>query len=671
MVRPSRFNNPSTSHSTSQQSSSHSNSVGGVTVVGVSSQASGDNQTNASAPPPPPPAGSTISGPTSALTSFLKEQGIRPRNVSRFTSIQSQASTSVAILEEPAEQDNVNQDDEDVDSDNLDDDQPMVKPGKRSQKTKATHLWPGPGASSSKVPATKKTSPEPPSKPKPGKYADRKPGHIATCAECGKRFTVTRYTQHAQGEGQLCDACAQENSCRKAPEDGNARPSAKKRRTKKNPAIKPTWSENSIQTLQMACITVIARHTESIDRLENVGSVNLEKICQIVCKHRELKPVNLPLFLDVSHSELKLFDCIHLRQETLMSIPVFCPRLVRLMLNFCGHMTGEVLVNYAQRLSRLRELDLFGPYLVRKEEWLEVFKIWNTVRPARISTKNEDEEDAMRVDADPRKSIELLQGPQISAFRLKQSPRFDFDCVKALMDCCKNLTNLRLDDIGLLDDRALDVISAAGLNQLRNLAIANGGITNGATGEVLTDGALIRLLKSVAGSLEVLDISQNKKLTDAVLCDGIGAHCRKLHTLDISGLGEVTTQGVERLFEQLRQAGAPAIVHLRLARCIKVGNDGLSAILSHSAPSLKALDINSVDELRAELLERLAKEAIMVEELDVSFVRDVDDFVIKAFLDGMPKLKNLFTYGNNRVSDLCPSRKGVVIKGQERAILVN
>ena len=39
--------------------------------------------------------------------------------------------------------------------------------------------------------------------------------------------------------------------------------------------------------------------------------------------------------------------------------------------------------------------------------------------------------------------------------------------------------------------------------------------------------------------------------------------------------------------------------------------------------------MNSVDELRAEALERLAREMINLEKLDVSFVRDVDDFIIK------------------------------------------
>lgn len=42
----------------------------------------------------------------------------------------------------------------------------------------------------------------------------------------------------------------------------------------------------------------------------------------------------------------------------------------------------------------------------------------------------------------------------------------------------------------------------------------------------------------------------------------------------------------------------------------------------------------------------------------------------RSFLDHMQMLKSLSVYGNNRVSDLCPMKKGVSIKGQERSIVV-
>jgi len=609
-----------------------------------------------------------------------QEQGIRPRHVNRFTPLRQQASTSTAgpAIPEANEETTDRPSDSEPDSDDLDDKPVKKQKQKAPQKDASTAAA---VASTSKASPKKKPldddddEPPGPSKPKPGKYADRKPGLITTCAECGKRFTVTRHTIRASSQqGQLCDGCTQEQAVNSKSHSKNdltvSTPAAKKRKTTKNQVVRQPWSESSIQTLQMACITLIARNTESIEELGHVGSVNLEKICQIVCKHRELTPSNLALFVDAAHSDLKLFDCINLREQHLKSIAYFCPQLEKLTLNLCGHMTGDVLETYVEKLPRLREMELFGPYLVRKEAWLRAFEIWSKPRLIRQRALHDGVQEEMEVDDEgDGEKVEFIQGPLVEGFRLKQSPRFDLACVKALVTSCPNLSSLRLIDIGLLDDQGLQVIASAGLAKLKDLSIANAGIHNGATGEALTDAGVASLLQSVGASLERLDISQNKKLTDVVL-EAIGESCGQLTHLDLNGLRELSTKGVQELFDKFKQSGAPGLKHLNLSRCIKIGNEALYSILDHSARTLRVLDLNSVDELRADALERLATEAVNLEGLDLSFVRDVDDFVIKSFLDHMELLKNLSVYGNNRVSDLCPMKKGVSIKGQERSIVV-
>ncbi|KAH9450840.1 hypothetical protein H4Q26_017284 [Puccinia striiformis f. sp. tritici PST-130] len=631
-------------------------------------------------PSRPQPTVSAVTGPTSALTSFLKEQGIRARNVNRFTSTRPQASTSTAEatiqeLPEPAS-------DSEPDSDDLDE-KPEKKQKQKATASKTTAPTSKAVASTSKAVASsskrKRDDVEEsgePSKPKPGKYADRKPGLITTCVECGKRFTVTKYTISAPAQqGQLCDGCAKEIDKNPKSTSNLPVPAPKKRKTTKNQVLRQPWSESSIQTLQMACITIIARNTQSIEELGRIGSVNIEKICQIVCKHRELTPSNLSLFVDAAYSDLKLFDCINLRESHLESIAIFCPGLEKLTLNLCGHMTGEVLESYVTRLHKLRELDLFGPYLIRKQAWLKAFEIWSKPRMIRqriskdSNYQNEEGDEEEDEEDDDSTLVELTQAPQITGFRLKQSPRFDIECVKALVNSCTNLTSLRLIDIGLMDDSTLEVIANAGLTKLKDLSIANAGIHNGATGLALTDVGVSSLLKSVGSTVERLDISQNKKLTDIVL-ESIHQFCNQITHLDLNRLEELTTKGVQDLFIKFKLKNAPGLASLNLCRCIKLGNEALYSILDHSAPTLKFLDLNSVDELRTEALERLSKETINLESLDLSFVRDVDDFIIKSFLDNLTNLKSLSVYGNNRVSDLCPTRKGVTIKGQERSIVI-
>ncbi|KAG0143777.1 hypothetical protein CROQUDRAFT_660863 [Cronartium quercuum f. sp. fusiforme G11] len=672
MVRPSRFNTskpvPRTSDTLSVPTEPTDEEQADTVQAQVEGPTPATQQTTSSA----------VKGPTSALTSFLKEQGIRHRHLNPYARRdQSQPSTSAIpeeaneeVLEELEEEEEQEVEAEDeVDSDDLDG-EPSTKTRSRQPTTKKAQISipkrVAPNKSSTRVETgpskPEKGSPDPPSRPKPGKYADRKPGMIATC-ECGKRFTVTRYTPSEPGRGQLCDTCSKEGFGKKSDaKDGP--PATKKRKTKKNQPVKSIWSEHTTQTLQMACISVVAKHIESLDGLGCVGSVNLEKICKIVCKHRELKPINLPLFLDISHTHLKLFDCIHLEKDSLLSLATFCPRLQHLTLNLCGHLDGEVLTTYGRRLRHLRELDLFGPYLVRCEAWLELFSIWSkpsTIQTIDIDMENDKSEDSL--EDGPR-------GPQISVFRLKQSPRFNLDCIRALADTCRNLSVLRLDDIGLLDDQGLEVLANAKFKNLTKLSIANAGILNGATGESLTDYGVIRLLESLGSDLEEVDISQNKRLTDQVLSKGLANHCRCVTKLNIGGLQELTSKGIQELFDTWKEVQASKLDTLNLSRCIRVDNDGLFSILDHTGPTLKYLDLNSVDELRSEALERLSKEASSLIELDLSFVRDVDDFLIKACLDHMRNLKTIYVYGNNRVSDLCPNRKGVAIKGQERAIVV-
>ncbi|KAH9818650.1 hypothetical protein DFH28DRAFT_1080572 [Melampsora americana] len=652
MVRPSRFK---TNNSSTPVNNSNNTPVTNEEVI--------EQATDPPAPPPQLPqqnARSTVNGPTSALTSFLKEQGIRPRHVNRFArrDDQPQASTS-AIPEEPDEtlapEAEPEELEEDVDSDDLDADHSNANGSSRAQSKpiKSGELSNRPSQTTagnySYTTSQKRDrdSPEPEMRPKPGKYADRKPGMIAICAECAKKFTVTRYTPSEQGRGQLCDTCSKEG---RAP--------AKKRKTKKNQPFKATWSED-LKTLQMSCISVVA------DNIELIDAANMEKICKIVCKHRELTPNNLPLFLDVSHTQLKLFDCINLRKDSLITLPNFCPRLQHLTLNFCGHLDGEVLATYARGFSKLRELDLFGAYLVRREAWLELFSIWS--QPTQRSSLPDPDSQETQSESDSTLSP---RGPEITVFRLKQSPRFSLECVQALTATCKNLIDLRLDDLGLFNDSCLKILSEANFSNLKKLSISNAGIFNGTTGWILTDDGILQLLKSLGSNLEELDISHNKSLTDKILSDGLGTYCRKIRKLNLGELHELTPKGVKDLFDMWNEVNASKLETLNLSRCIRLDNDALLSILKHTGKHLRYLNLNSVDDLRSDALQILPEAATNLIELDVSFVRDVDDFLIKQCLDRMPNLKSLFVYGNNRVSDMCPSRAGVTIRGQERAIVI-
>lgn len=79
-------------------------------------------------------------------------------------------------------------------------------------------------------------------------------------------------------------------------------------------------------------------------------------------------------------------------------------------------------------------------------------------------------------------------------------------------------------------------------------------------------------------------------------------------------------------------------------------------MLEHSGHSLRFVDLHSVDEIEDRVFYAIAEKCDQVEHLDVSFVRSIDNFVVKAFLDKMTALKILFVHGDNRVTDDCPQK---------------
>lgn len=53
----------------------------------------------------------------------------------------------------------------------------------------------------------------------------------------------------------------------------------------------------------------MSQYIHSVEALGDLGPKNLDKVSKIVAKNRALDDLNLKLFLDVGHREIKLYDC--------------------------------------------------------------------------------------------------------------------------------------------------------------------------------------------------------------------------------------------------------------------------------------------------------------------------------------------------------------------------
>ncbi|GAA5913433.1 hypothetical protein JCM6882_001960 [Rhodosporidiobolus microsporus] len=510
--------------------------------------------------------------------------------------------------------------------------------------------------------------------PKKGRYEDRTPGAIKVCGECGKKFTVSKYTaSNPHGPGLLCAPCTSESIEDRATFP-SAGPKGKKAAPKKKKAEKAVdetkWTP--VPTLQQGCLSIIASFISSVEpgAFSYLGAKNLDRVAKIVCKNRALDGENMKLFLEVGHRELKLYDCTNITDSSLSLIPTFSPHLVSLTLLQCGRLDDDTLTAWQPRFKELKHLELYAPYLVSAKKWVEWFA--------------------------QRKEEGIQAEGGLETFRLRMSARFNDLSLRSLVTHNPNLTSLQLSEIGQLTGESLKLLYPLGAGgQLQRLDISRLGMPQG---QVLEDEDVVGLLKEVGKGLKELVLDGNVNLTSTVLTSGIIPHCHALTSLSLANLSLIDADGFTALFSPFVPPTAPAaaedepepetegasppapvptavwspagLTHLNAHRLHDaLTPETFALLLAHSGKALQHLNLHSCDLLLPESVGALADKAPELEVLDVSFVRAMDNFVVKQLLEGVcGKLRVVFVHGNNRVTSDVPRKAGVQIRGLENAV---
>lgn len=119
----------------------------------------------------------------------------------------------------------------------------------------------------------------------------------------------------------LCSSC-----CPKL----GVNPFAKPKKAKPAPAKKENRAKivhyevaKGVTPLADTCIEILGRYIEEVEALGDIGSINLDKVCKIICKSRRLTPETAKLFYSTERTELVMYDCTsecliasHLTQQT-------------------------------------------------------------------------------------------------------------------------------------------------------------------------------------------------------------------------------------------------------------------------------------------------------------------------------------------------------------------
>ncbi|KAH6899224.1 DNA dependent ATPase [Coprinopsis sp. MPI-PUGE-AT-0042] len=457
-------------------------------------------------------------------------------------------------------------------------------------------------------------------------------GNFENCARCKKQFTVTKYTMAANPPpGWLCHICAKSSG-----QDPFKKPAAPRKR--KAPADKREithFVENRLPSLVNLCIKLVAKHIDDVESLGDIGSLNMDAIAKAMSKSRLLTADNAKLFYNATNSRLTFFDATNLAPPALETLALLNPNLTHLRLDFCGQLDDKAFKAFATSLPSLKRVELLGPFLVRVAGWKAFLKAH----------------------------------PDLEGFLVTQSPRFDLECTQELVKHCKNLKELRMKEFALMSDAMLEEIATMG-EGLTYLDISCPGK------ESCSEPAVVDLLAEIGGTLQGLDVAKHDLLSAHFLYEGLIPHCHNLETLSLSHLVELKDEDVAKFFTEWEN---PALVQLEMARIHELKDNALEAIMKHSGNSLEVLNINGWKEVSEPALRTIGRLGKEIKKLDVGFCREVDDFLVKAWLEGeevngvvrggCKNLQELKVWGCNKLTDKCPRRSGLAIHGVETHII--
>lgn len=554
-----------------------------------------------------------VKGPSSALTSFLREQGINAEEIrlryertQKEQELENTAQIDVDVLPSSNDENTVqntenlnvpisfalDSDEEEIDSDN----DHAVDNGTKRRK-------------------------------KDSKSTDSSDIY---CLECEQYFEVLVYSKKLEKNGRigyLCPSCTK-IQIRRDRLQKKLEIEARKRR-KRIAAALLDKKQFKLPSLQDFCINIITENITDVELLGDIGAHNKMKICRILAKNRSLNNKTIGLFLDNDAKELEFWDCSKIDKISLNKIPAYCQKLESLTLNMCGQLHNDNLKYFGQKLLNLKSLSLNGPFLINDDTWQMFF--------------------------------ESVVGKQLKHFHLKNTHRFSNDSLVTLLENCgRNLESLTLSRLDGLNSKPVYDLLPHFLTHLKNLEISSPHHEN-----LIDDELIINLMAVNCETLVSLNLNKCSGLTNRVLTEGIKFFGANLTKLSLSELDQIDDDGLGDLFTNWDINSG--LTEVNLERCFTLTEKSIYKMLSHSKDTLAQLNLNSVKDIDRSMFTKLSRNITFpfLVSLDIGFVRSVDDTVLAILSRICPKLKILEIYGNNRCTEKALVRDDLTIIGRQ------
>ncbi|KAJ3006338.1 hypothetical protein HKX48_000171 [Thoreauomyces humboldtii] len=426
---------------------------------------------------------------------------------------------------------------------------------------------------------------------------------VQICNRCRRRYVV--------GDDQrvLCPACVMLQVV------GGAAP--KKPRKRQGAAVadgEDAAARGGVRSLRDMCIKLLADHIDSIEEFGDISEATKLHLAKIIGRQRQLTSSNVNLFIGSHEERVHLFECTYLDDAGLAHVARNCPAARLLHLGNCGRIRDETLKLIGDECPNLESLTLDGPFLPSDAGFADMFK---------------------------------GLGDKLKHLTLRHAAKLNHGAVRTLVDTCPNLVELRLDGCLKLDDEGVRLL--AGLKDLQVVEI-------GFMGQTISEESLIYLIENIGGGLRALLLNGHENLNDKVLTT-ISTHCTRLQEISLAQCTTITSEGMLSFIRSLRCVNG--LSSLNLSRNVHLADDVVVALVNQHGNQLTNLDLNGLDDLTEYALRALSAGVPNMRNLDVSWVRNVDDFMLDELVQKSRHLVKVKVYGCNKLSDVILNRRNV------------
>ncbi|KAJ3166568.1 hypothetical protein HDU87_002073 [Geranomyces variabilis] len=443
------------------------------------------------------------------------------------------------------------------------------------------------------------------------KVPEGESGSLRFCDRCQRRYMV------GDDQRYLCRACV---SLQAAPASQGV---AKKSGKKKKGEVIPEGADDrrgGIRSLRDTCIKLIADLIDSVEEFGDVSETTKLKISKIIGRQRQLNPVNMLLFVGPTEERVTLFECSYLDDPTLTRVAELSPSVRHLHLGNCGRLRESTLKAIGDNCSHLESLNLDGPFLPGDESFAAMFE---------------------------------AIGDKLLELTLRHAAKLSQTGVDTLVRCCPNLTTLRLDHCFKLDDHCVRSLATLRLLQTLELGFMN---------RTIAEDAILYLMENGSANIRSLTLDRHPNVTDRVLMQ-IATSCPHLSEISIVECESITSEG---LLDFIRALQPTVILNIiSLARIVHLNDDVIIALVNRFGRELIKLNLNGLDELSERSLRALATGCPHVRDLDVSWIRNVDDFMLVELLANAPELASIRVYGCNKLTENLINKRILNSDGQE------